>query len=147
MGNRSSVSSRQEKQTEVSTKTTSIDSLTDEQKAVLAKLRESQQAGESVNYGDTPPAPAGPQPPAATLRKRMILRDMSNKEMADALHVPVSSLDPILSIKGGMTADMAARLARYFGDTPQFWMDLQTHYDLAHVDQEAIAREVLPAAS
>lgn len=78
----------------------------------------------------------------------MILRGMSKKEMADALHVPVSRLNPILSIQGGgMTADMAARLARYFGDTPQFWMDLQTQYDLAHVDQDAIAREVLPAAS
>lgn len=78
----------------------------------------------------------------------MARRKLSPKTMADALHVPVSSLDPILSIRGGgMTADMAARLARYFGDTPQFWMDLQTQYDLAHVDQEAIAREVLPAAS
>jgi antitoxin HigA-1 len=101
-----------------------------------------------INYDDAPPAPGGPQPPAATLRKRMILRDLSKKALADALHVPISSLDPILSIRGGgMTAEMAARLARYFGDTPQFWIDLQTQYDLAHVDQEAIAREVLPAAS
>lgn len=77
----------------------------------------------------------------------MMRRKMSPKEMADALHVPLSQFDPLLYLETGMTADMAVRLARYFGDTPQFWMDLQTHYDLAHVDQDAIAREVLPAES
>ncbi len=125
---------------------TSISHLTDQQRNVLNRLRDMPDS--EINYDDASELPSRPQSPAATLRKRMNLREMGQKEMAEALHVPVSRLVPVLSFQcSGMTADMAARLAHYFGDTPQFWMNLQNEYDLAHVDQEAIAREVLPAES
>jgi len=147
MEKKSSALSQPEKQIPRSAESTFDSPLSNDQKRVLARLRKRQQAGEPVNYGDAPPRPPGPPHPVAILRTRMMRRKMSKKEMADALHVPLAQFDAILYLDSGMTADMAVRLARYFGDTPQFWMDLQTQYDLAHVDQEAIAREVLPAAS
>jgi plasmid maintenance system antidote protein VapI len=39
------------------------------------------------------------------------------------------------------------RLARFFGTTPQYWMNLQNQYDLACVDKAAIDRDVLPHAA
>ncbi len=48
---------------------------------------------------------------------------------------------------GGITADTALRLARYFGTTPEFWMNLQAAYDLdsaQRVSAKRIAGDVNP---
>jgi addiction module HigA family antidote len=47
-----------------------------------------------------------------------------------------------------ITADTAVRLGRYFGSSAQFWLDLQSQYDIAVVEREKggeIARQVRPA--
>ena len=52
-----------------------------------------------------------------------------------------------VSLKRGITADTAIRLGRYFGNSPQFWLNLQGQYDIAVIEQDrgpAIAREVRP---
>ncbi len=49
-----------------------------------------------------------------------------------------------------MTADTALRLARYFGTSPQFWLNLQQAHDLSIVESErgeTIARDVQPRAA
>jgi addiction module HigA family antidote len=46
------------------------------------------------------------------------------------LMVPVTRVNDIARGKRAITADTSLRLARYFGTTPQFWMNLQTNYDL-----------------
>jgi addiction module HigA family antidote len=46
--------------------------------------------------------------------------------------------------KRGITADTAARLARYFGTSAQYWLNIQNRFDLDSIDQSAIDREVLP---
>ena len=63
------------------------------------------------------------------------------------LRVPVTRMSEIVNRRRGVTADTALRLARYFGTTPEFWMNLQAAYDL-DVAQRAsagrIARDVHP---
>jgi antitoxin HigA-1 len=60
-------------------------------------------------------------------------------QLAEALGVNVSRINRIVVGKSGVTADTAMRLARYFGTTPQLWMNLQARYDLekAKDDREA----------
>jgi antitoxin HigA-1 len=63
------------------------------------------------------------------------------------LRVPVTRMSEIANGRRGISADTALRLARYFGTTPEFWMNLQAAYDLASaqlVSAERIARDVHP---
>ena len=66
-----------------------------------------------------------------------ILRDlyleplqMTAGALARKLNVPQTRIERIVSEKIGITSDTALRLARYFDTTPEFWMNLQTGYDL-----------------
>ena len=51
-------------------------------------------------------------------------------QLATQLHVPVPRINDIILEKRGITADTALRLARYFGTTEQFWMNLQSSYEV-----------------
>lgn len=71
---------------------------------------------------------------------------MSANALARALHVPPPRVNDIVRERRGVTADTALRLARYFGSTPQFWLNLQSAYDLRRAEIAAgrkIAREVV----
>ena len=48
--------------------------------------------------------------------------------------MPVTRVNDIVRGKRAITADTALRLARYFGTTPQFWMNLQANYDLERAE-------------
>ncbi|WAW09548.1 HigA family addiction module antitoxin [Oxalobacter vibrioformis] len=50
--------------------------------------------------------------------------------LAIALQVPAPRINEIVRERRGITADTALRLARYFGNAPEFWMGLQDEYDL-----------------
>lgn len=70
---------------------------------------------------------------------------LSANALANALHVPANRITAVLSATRGITADTAMRLARYFGTTPQFWMNLQSNYDLRLAESrvgQQIAQEV-----
>lgn len=55
---------------------------------------------------------------------------LSAYALARATHMPDSRLSEIINGKRGITADTALRLAKYFGTSAQFWLNLQSHYDL-----------------
>jgi len=55
---------------------------------------------------------------------------LSAKRLADLIQVPPNRLYQILAEKRSMTADTALRLSRYFGTSADFWMNLQTAYEL-----------------
>ena len=55
---------------------------------------------------------------------------LSANGLATALHVPANRITGILASTRGITADTALRLARHFGTTPEFWMNLQSNYAL-----------------
>lgn len=52
------------------------------------------------------------------------------RSLAKEIDVPANRLTELIAERSGMTADMAIRLARYFGGSAEFWMNLQSMYDL-----------------
>ena len=72
---------------------------------------------------------------------------MSASALARALSVPINRITAILKGQRGVTADTALRLSRYFGTTPQFWLNLQKTFELraAEIESgETIAEQVRP---
>jgi len=61
---------------------------------------------------------------------------LSQNKLAEALDVDPGRINRIVTGKSRITADTALRLARYFGTTPQFWMNLQANYDLEKAEDE-----------
>ena len=61
---------------------------------------------------------------------------MSAKALAEALDVPPNRISAILRGRRGISADTALRLARYFGTSPQLWMNLQKAYELRVAELE-----------
>lgn len=77
-----------------------------------------------------------------------ILRDefmaeygLSQNKLALELHVPASLVNRIVNNKLRISAEMALRLGRFFGTSPQFWLNLQTGYDL-RIAQRQTAAEI-----
>ena len=56
---------------------------------------------------------------------------ISQNRLGRDLNVPAQRINEIIRGKRAITVDTALRLARYFHTTPQFWLNLQSHYDLA----------------
>jgi len=78
----------------------------------------------------------------------MALRKLSANRLALDLGVPSGRVTDILNGRRSITADTAVRLGRYFGNSAQFWLDLQGQYDIAWVERERgaeIAKRVRPA--
>lgn len=72
---------------------------------------------------------------------------LSANALAMDLHVPAPRINDIVRERRAITPDTALRLARYFDTTPQFWMNLQTSYDLKKAEAEVgdkVAREIRP---
>lgn len=72
---------------------------------------------------------------------------LSMTKLALHLHVPVTRIAEIVHKRRGITTDTAIRLGRYFGNTPQFWMNLQRDYELEVAEDELvheIERQVQP---
>ena len=75
---------------------------------------------------------------------------ISQYRLAKSLAVPPRRINEIVLGKRAITADTAIRLARYFGTTPQFWINLQGRYDLDVVEDrnaDRIRKEVSPFAA
>ena len=72
---------------------------------------------------------------------------VSLNELGRALRVPMNRISAIVNGKRAITVDMALRLARYFGTSSQYWLNLQIAYDLEVADREIrkkIEKEVVP---
>jgi addiction module HigA family antidote len=80
--------------------------------------------------------------PGRLLKREMKARGLSANRLALALRVPSGRITQILNGKRGITAETALRLARYFGNSPQFWLNLQSRYDLAVVEQNIGAKVI-----
>ncbi|AXS85199.1 addiction module antidote protein, HigA family [Marinobacter sp. Arc7-DN-1] len=75
---------------------------------------------------------------------------MSVNALAGALHVPATRMNEIVRENRGITADTALRLARYFGTSERFWLNLQIEFELrrAQISKAAqVAKEVQPRAA
>lgn len=73
--------------------------------------------------------------------------EMSPNALARALNLTPARVNEIVRQERGISPDTALRLARYFGSTPEFWLDLQMTYELrkaAQQEWETIVKEVQP---
>lgn len=91
--------------------------------------------------------------PGEVLREEfMVPLGLSANALALALRVPATRITAIIREDSprGVTADTALRLARYFGTSPQFWLNLQQAHDLSLVERQrgaTITRDVQPRAA
>ena len=83
-----------------------------------------------------------PVHPGEILRDEIDALGLSANALASALGVPVNRVTMILNGQRGVSADTALRLARYFGTTPQLWMNLQKTWELRRAEIEA-GREIV----
>ena len=93
--------------------------------------------------GDLPPIH-----PGEILREEYLIPlGISVNALAQALRVPATRLHEIVKYRRAITPDTALRLSRYFGGDAQFWLNLQTFYDLRLAKKNSLAsieRDVLP---
>lgn len=61
---------------------------------------------------------------------------MTQRELADAIHVPYQRVNEIVNGRRGVTPSTALRLAKFFGTSPDFWMNLQLRWDLYQAKSE-----------
>jgi addiction module HigA family antidote len=102
---------------------------------------------EIVDYhrGETMPLAAHP---GRLLKRELQARNLSANRLALDLGVPSGRITNILNGRRSITADTAVRLGRYFGNRPQFWLDLQSQYDIDMIERKhgaEIMRRVRPA--
>ena len=74
--------------------------------------------------------------PGRLLKRELEARGLSANRLALDLGVPSGRITDILNGRRSITADTALRLGRYFGNSPRFWLDLQSQYDLAILERE-----------
>jgi len=88
--------------------------------------------------------------PGEQLQDELDEMGMSGAAFAAAIHVPANRITEILREKRGITADTALRLARYFGTTADYWVNLQKAYELRLAEQtvgKEIKKTVKPRAA
>jgi len=92
-----------------------------------------------------------PVSPGEILRRDVLEElEISANALARALDVPANRITAILNGTRAVTADTALRLGRYLGTTPQFWLNLQSSYELRKAELavgSSISRTVKPRAA
>jgi addiction module HigA family antidote len=86
--------------------------------------------------------------PGRLLKRELSARKLSANRLALDLGVPSGRITDILNGRRSITADTAVRLGRYFGNSAQFWLDLQGQFDIAVIERDRgadISRRVRPA--
>ncbi len=86
--------------------------------------------------------------PGRLLKRELTARKLSANRLSLDIGVPSGRITDILNGRRSITADTAVRLGRYFGNSEQFWIDLQSQYDIAVIERDRgpeIARRVRPA--
>ena len=86
--------------------------------------------------------------PGRLLKREMAARKLSANRLSLDIGVPSGRVTDILNGRRAVTADTAVRLGLYFGNSAQFWLDLQSQYDIGVVEREKgaeLAKRVRPA--
>lgn len=77
------------------------------------------------------PTSRQPTHPGEMLREEFLIpMNLTQKELADSIQVPYQRINEIVSGKRGVTPSTALRLAKYFGMSADFWLNLQIKFDL-----------------
>ncbi len=59
--------------------------------------------------------------------------EITQRQLADALHVPYQRINELVNQKRGITPSTAIRLSKFFGNSSNFWLNLQQNWELYHV--------------
>jgi addiction module HigA family antidote len=80
------------------------------------------------------------------LEEFLIPMELTQRELADAIHVPYQRINEIINKRRGITPSTALRLAKFFGMTAGFWMSLQLRWDLfqAQKDEKRVLDTIHP---
>ncbi len=81
-----------------------------------------------------------PVHPGEILREEIEAADVSKDALAKALDVPLDQVTGIIGGTVGIASDTALRLARYFGTTPQLWLNLQRTWELRRAEINSTER-------
>ena len=77
-----------------------------------------------------------PTHPGIIIREEFLVPlGLTQRDLADAILVPYQRVNEIINQKRGITPDTALRLAKYFGNRPDFWMNLQLRFDLYQAER------------
>lgn len=75
--------------------------------------------------------------PGEILREEFLIPlEMSAHALSQAIRVPATRVNDIVNGRRGVTADTALRLARYFGNSAEFWLNVQAAYDLRTAERD-----------
>jgi addiction module HigA family antidote len=86
-----------------------------------------------------------PSHPGEVLQELYLLPlEMSAPALARRLQVPRTRIERLVKCETALTADTAMRLARYFGTTPEYWMNLQRAWDLARARETVDVSGIVP---
>lgn len=86
------------------------------------------------------PKHRAPKHPGEILLKEFLdPMEISQAKLAEEMGIPVQRVNTIIKGKMGVSAETAILLARYFKMSPEFWMNLQTAYDLYQAQKELAA--------
>lgn len=86
-----------------------------------------------------------PSHPGEVLEELFLLPlGLSPIGLAKRLHVPRTRIERLVKGETGLTADTAMRLARLFGNTPEFWLNLQRAWDLAQARARVDVSDITP---
>jgi addiction module HigA family antidote len=80
--------------------------------------------------------PRPPIHPGEHIADELEFLSISASELAKNLGIPTNRISEIIRGRRGITADTALRLGRWFGTSPEFWMNLQKTYELRLAEQE-----------
>jgi addiction module HigA family antidote len=88
-----------------------------------------------------------PAHPGVYLKELLEELGLSQYKLAREIGVPAMRVNHLIHAKRPMTAELALRLGRYFGQDPRYWLNLQSRYDMDLAEDalgKQVAREVRP---
>jgi len=89
--------------------------------------------------------------PGEVLREEFLKPfNLTEKDLAAQLGISAKNVEDVLAEKSGITADLALRLAKFFGTSAQFWLGLQSDYDLDLAREQLgdrLEKEIVPIAA
>jgi len=86
---------------------------------------------------------AAPVTPGEVLKEEFLVSyGLSQNQLAKAVGISPNRIAEIVNDRRQISADTALRLAIYFGNSPEFWMNLQSHYDLKVARRNLAPEEV-----
>ncbi len=78
-----------------------------------------------------------PTHPGEMLLEEFLLpMGLTQRQLADSIHVPYQRINELINERRGMTPKTALRLARFFNISADFWMNLQLRWDLYYANQD-----------